>query len=78
MYVTVENLTLRLCPSNLLLEEGARRDVLDVPWETSRGLRQVDRTRGAKRDALSDSGAALRAVWHLTLPFRSFGNSPLA
>lgn len=70
MYETVENLTLRLCPSNPRLEEGARLDLLDVPWETSRGLRQVDRTRGAKRDALSDSGAALRAVWHPTLPFR--------
>src|SRR5712672_976573 len=46
MSVTSENLTLCTCQTNPRLELAARRDVLDRPWKTSRGLRQVERTRG--------------------------------
>ena len=47
------------------------------PTKTSRGLPRLT-SPSAKRDALSESDSSLRAVWHLTLPFRWFGDSPLA
>ena len=46
MSVTFENLTLCTFQTNPRLALAARRDVLDRPPKTSRGLRQVDRTRG--------------------------------
>src|SRR5260370_32324843 len=46
MSVTFENLTLCTCQTNPRLELAARRDVLDAPRKTSRGLCQVERTRG--------------------------------
>ena len=46
MPVTFENLTLYASQTEPPLELAARRDVLDRPRKTSRGLRQVERTRG--------------------------------
>src|SRR5216683_499614 len=46
MSVTFENLTLCTFQTNPRLALAARRDVLDRPPKTSRGLRQVERTRG--------------------------------